>query len=409
MKKILILFCAMLMLLLALCSCSESLNIDKKKEAVDLTQLKEINKDIDFGDINPNIDTDSQNYFITNSIVSVETGYYYSIVNENNDDILMYYDKDSGISLPVCQRTDCKHIDTSCDACFTSDMYCDEFEEEMWYYNNELYYLSSEKNDESITFILNTLSMDASTRTTVKEVCTLYYDGGSIVSPVVTLHRGYMYYIVSDGEGVSLYKSTLDKDDEPEELCRCDGFYTEVAGVQGFGDGIIFECMYCEEETENILDIQGKIFYYNQNTEEISLITEGIIGGFAVTEDSIVYTDRKDTLMYNISDGVTKILVKDRVADAIYDGKYIYLDNVRGCMMGVTDWSDRKIAVYKTDGTYVDAISPCVNDGISLYGDEDYFFMKCRNADGEYNVYMFDKSQIGIGKHEWMELSFPKY
>lgn len=389
------------MLLLVLCSCKESTEINKEIKSVDLTQVTEIKKNVDFGDTTLNIETDSQNYFITRSMVSVGMGYYYSVINEDYDDVLMYYDKESGISLPVCQRTDCEHVDDNCDACFTSDMYYDEFEGEMWYYDNELYYLSSENSDESITFILNTLSMDGSTRTTVKEVCTQYYEGGGAISPVITIHRGYMYYVVVDGDGVSIYKSGLDKKDEPVELCRCAGFYNEITGVQGFGDGILFENMYCEEETEDILDIQGKIFYYSQNTGEISLLAEGILGVFAVTEDSIIYTDRKDMLMYNINDGNTKVLAADEVADASYDGNYIYLDNIRGSMTGTADWSERKIDVYKTDGSYVDTIKPFANDGISLFGDEDYLFMNCRGDDGEYVLYKLDKSKIGTEKSEW--------
>lgn len=243
--------------------------------------------------------------------------------------------------------------------------------------------------------------MDGSTRTTIKEVCTQYYEGGGAISPVITLHRGYMYYVVVNGDGAFLYKCGLDSSDVPVELCRCTGFYNEIVGVQGFGDGIIFEGLYCEKETEDILDIQGKIFYYSQNTGEISLLAEGILGGFAVTEDSIIYTDRKDMLMYNINDGNTKVLAADEVADASYDGNYIYLDNLRGSMIGTADWSERKIDVYETDGTYVDMIKPFANDGISLFGDEDYFFMNCRGDDGEYVLYKFDKSKIGTGKPEW--------
>lgn len=391
----------MFMLLLMLCGCEENTDINKNITAVDLTQVTEIKKNVDFGDIALNLETDSQNYFNTKAMVSVGTGYYYSVINEDYDDVLMYYDKENGVSLPVCQRTDCEHVDDNCDACFTSDMYYDEFNGELWYYENELYYLSSEQNDESITFILNTLSMDGSTRTIVREVCTQYYEGGGIISPVITLHRGYMYYVVVDGDGVSLYKSGIDEKAEPIELCRCAGFYNEIAGVQGFGDGVIFECVYSEEELEDILDVKGKLFYYNYETGELSLLAEGIIGGFAVTEDSVIYTDRKDMLMYNIANRTAKVIVTYEIDDASYDGNYIYLDNFRECINGATDWNKRKIDVYETDGTYVDTIRPFANDGISLFGDEDYFFMNCRGNDGEYVLYKFDKSQIGTGKSEW--------
>lgn len=159
--------------------------------------------------------------------------------------------------------------------------------------------------------------------------------------------------------------------------------------------------MYSEEELEDILDVKGKLFYYNYETGELSLLAEGIIGGFAVTEDSVIYTDRKDMLMYNIANRTAKVIVTYEIDDASYDGNYIYLDNFRECINGATDWNKRKIDVYETDGTYVDTIRPFANDGISLFGDEDYFFMNCRGNDGEYVLYKFDKSQIGTGKSEW--------
>ena len=52
------------------------------------------------------------------------------------------------------------------------------------------------------------------------------------------------------------------------------------------------------------------------------------------------------------------------------------------------------------DGAYIDTISLSGYDCSPIFGDRDYLFFYFNDD----NISMLDKSQIGTGKHEWVEV-----
>ena len=154
---------------------------------------------------------------------------------------------------------------------------------------------------------------------------------------------------------------------------------------------------------------EGKILYYSQIEDELYKIADKAYYLFAATEDSIIYTDGNNLLKTNIEDLSTEVFaegVGGRLTCS-YDGQYIYVDNELVLWnfydQENSDYSERKIEVYSRDGSLMDTIRLPGQEGSADFGDESYLFLSFYDG-REYNTHRFDKSQIGTGNYEWVEI-----
>lgn len=359
----------------------------------DVSEINEIDRNIDFGDITYNSNTDIQNYYqYFNEAVSYNIGYYIFENLKSGNRLLEYFDRQTGVILPVCSKADCKHEDESCDAVFSY-----EFDGYLSYYNGNLYTVFSEWNDDmTLTRTLYKISLDGSRREKLFDLSTLGASGEfqGVSGTEFKIHRGYVYYAYTDGDTSHLFVRKLDDDKEAVEICRCSGLYSLISDMMGYGDGIMFQT-YTYNDADGA-DVCGKIIYYNQGSGQLSLIFEGNLGSFAIYDNGIVYFDGKDIKMLDLSDYESEVLAEECRGYPSYDGKYIYVDNIWECECE-DDLSKRKIDVYDMAGRLVDSISLPDNSWETGFGDEYYLFQ--RFDEGE--MYAFDKSQIGTGSYEW--------
>lgn len=389
--------CIVLVFVLTVYGCqmnSENNAGSREKAVIELSEISEVSKNINFGDIEYNLEYDNLNCFavMLRNFAATGTGYYFFDMNEDASFKLMYYDKAQSMCVPVCQRSDCEHDDVECDA------YFENTDGRIWYYDEAVYYMDFMVENGTITYILYKASPDGSVRSKVCELYTEDYDiNQPSLSPELAIHRGYIYFSCSNREISYMFKLDVNGKGEPEEICRCSGYVTGIYNMQGYGDGVMFESFCYKEETSDEYNVEQKILYYSQDTEEISLLVDDNLGVYAVTKDSIIYSDSKDMFMYSLKDYTVKTLVKDEVDTVSYDGQYIYLDNIG------EDINRRKIDVYSADGTCIDTIDMSGNEMDSNFGDESYLFQYVME-DQDFAIYALDKSQLGSGSHEWIKV-----
>ena len=394
-------FTALLISLLIFTGCQKT---SENKNINELTDINITSTNLKFTNIEYNFNFDSQNYFDVQSrkFAAIDTGYYFLKFDENALYWIYYFDKATGSMLNVCQRTDCLHTDENCDAYFGDLEIADG---RIWYYNDNLYYVGWDSENDYAAYTLYSVSLDGSIRKKVCELCKIKYDSSQMAdTPEVTLHRGNIYYTCRDGSTSYLYRISMNGNGSIEELCRCSGYYSGIYNMQGYGNGIVFQCFYYKNESANDSDIRQQILYYDQDTENISLLVSNNLGLCSVANDCIIYSDGKDMLSYSLKDFTSRIFVSDTAATSSFDGNYIYLDNIWACNNDITDISERKISVYNLDGTLADTIELSGNVLDSDFGDKDYLFQESMDENYNFTTWIFDKSQIGTGEHKWIEL-----
>lgn len=387
MRKCSIIF--ILCFVLLLCSCS---NGDTDGDYIeDFEERIKVTSDIDFGYTAYNIETDSQNYFdsISKDYAATADGYYTC-----NDFRLCFIDREScREAFPVCTRANCLHNDTDCDS------YFNEFSLDISYYEKNLYTVLTEHGDSLTTYWLYKISLDGSRR---EKLFYLYSTASPSNVPTYIIHRGYVYFKYDDGENCHFMKSGLDGSNQ-QEIFRTSS-QGGIWNISGYGDGVLF----CAT-LDNTKLFTDRILYYSQTEDELYKIAEKAYYLFAATEDSIIYTDGNNLLKTNIEDLSTEVFaegVGGRLTCS-YDGQYIYVDNELVLFnfydQENSDYSERKIDVYSRNGSLVDTIRLPGQKGHADFGDEAYLFLDFYDG-REYNTYRFDKSQIGTGNYEWVEI-----
>ena len=376
---------------LLLCSCQSS---TKDNSDTDFGSLLKKSTNIDFGDTTYNIETDSQNYFDMSmrQIAASPDGYFLFKWNSNPQaKILSFISKNLKKYIPVCSRADCSHDDETCDAAYPYLFYIDYYDGNLYVVNDE----TDKTNRDYIHFNLYRISCDSSVYE--KEFEMMYAKRGDCMIPQFIIHRGYVYYLAESGGDFCLYEYDLQKKNR-RLLYRAkdENMNATIGSIQGYGDGIFFSC--CSGENEKM-----KVIYYSQKDDEYYEITNGITAvNFSITGDGIVYYGGNCIKKVSFATLEETIFAESEKVSISYDGRYVYLDNDWNCNLDVDnpDYSNRKVEVYDTDGKHIDTIDLAGQSCWGIFGDIDYMFFYFND---DY-ISMLDKSQIGTGKHEWVEV-----
>ncbi|MCR5636249.1 MAG: hypothetical protein K6F76_03595 [Clostridiales bacterium] len=405
MYKKLSIIIAVLLLTTTICSCSSSDANDKNASL----------KDVLAGDYSFNIGEDDPLCLAAfNNIAIAEDGYYFT---NDTHQMLYYFDKATKKVVPVCNRPECTHDNSDCNA------YVGEIRHYagLWYYENKLYVLGYKGG----IMGLYTISKDGSTR---ERLCDLFETGKNF-SITTTIHRGYVYFSVDRGnDHMEVYSKKLDGKDEPELIFEFHGHNAMADFIRGYKNGVFISYEYYQDENNE--DAMYAVLYYNRDNNTISeLELEGYTDQLVVCEDAVIYRTDKEILKYNLNDKTSSVIYDKEPCGVNYDGKYIYLDNNVAIFTETTaqdkeyDVSRRHIVVADTSGNIVDDIKVETN-GLCYFGDSDYLFI---DMNEKYNgtkqktiekgdmikgywfeeierLEAFDKSQIGTDKHEWIVL-----
>ena len=338
----------------------------------------------DFLNSEYNFETDDQLYSDYFTMAVVDGGYYIL-----NDSYLYFFDKASKQMVHVCSLSDCSHNTKECDA------YMD-YAVNIWYYNNNIYYVNGEEDGGSgtVNYVLYKTSLDGSNKEKIKRVVST-----SSFVPVMTLHRGYLYYSVYKNDYSSkLYRISVEGKGKSEEIYSLLGSYASIYKLKGYGDGIIFTTDIALSGDDAY---KYDIMYYDISSGKVSTVMENCGAEYTV-KDGCIYDVRTDGVhCYNVESKTDEIFYNPGVMVYIsYDGENFYMDNIYDIFIENTPEDEHKVWVVNPEGELIDTID-LDNSYICLFGDSDYLFHDYGNG----VIKMLDKSNIGIGKYEWSELT----
>lgn len=370
---------------------------------------------------------DGQDFFgpYCTCMAESENGYYYfdnSYMQAKEMHVvkyLMYFDKETRTSVPVCGQPDCIHKvgDESCNAQFVNSGTSEgstSYPFSLWYYDGSLYIIlmESELSENINSWSLYRVSSDGAIR---EKYTTLYESSGKAEGeavPTATIHRGYLYYSIYVNDNTNrLYRVEISKNAEPELICEYNDFMTDIYDFKFYKTGIVYSRNYCIDENSD--EYRNDIEYYDTVTGETKIILEDIVcSSYIIAEDDIYYSYGGQIIKYGINNGDSEVVFETETVNYIsYDGKYLYIE-ISPYMVNSPD--EHIIYVVDLEGNLIDSIAvPALE--MSYFGDSDYLFQKFDlNADLSDKadlavIKVFDKSQIGTGEHKWIELPLPEY
>lgn len=337
---------------------------------------------------------DNSNYFPGKSFAGNTSGYYYW----GYTDYITFFDLDTKKSVLLCNKPDCQHTitddntvktDKDCNAYYSTDYLTGN----IWSYGDSIFVL--QKIDKKGLY-LTQVSSDSSTR---KPIIRLSENTEAMVELI--MNNGYAYYSVAANttEGITdLYKVELKENAKSEKIDSVEGASPIISHLKAYNDKVYYVKFYCDEynaEAPLSVNMNYRLYMYNETSDEIVTVSDKNIDDFAVNvDDNELYYHECGGNVYKASlDDMTpeciysdSNLILSRIA---YDGKYIYVDNFQDVVLEVDD--ERKIYAIDKDGDIKKRIiaEDDKRKGTVEYGDDKYMF--CITSK---ETYMLDKSYI---------------
>lgn len=362
------------------------------------------NKNAEFiGDISGNSDIEqTQSYFLEGMhvVAKCPTGYYYISVTDNpGEDMLMYYDNNSGESTVLCNKPQCGHNNKECMALLNMS----EYKTKIYYYESNLYMIRNNGD-------LVRISPDGSERTVLGNIC----DAGQTDTLSISFNGNLAYMSqesMDDIDGnvrANIYEFNLD-------TLKTKKIYEETAyglGIRDLrtyaGNTYFVKAEVAKDENE-LYAISGKGLYRVNGDKEEIVLDDNVYSYCIDSEQSnIYYSWINDTgiYVYNTVSGESRKIYEDTDGNQFFtmtfDGEYIWLDN--------TGWRDvavlfnkledeRNYTIYQLDkdGTLIAKRVISDNNKIFaiIHGDRDKMFMF--SLKHEKIVYI-DKSNLADGE-----------
>ncbi len=328
-----------------------------------------------------------------------DTGYYYV----GGHDMIIYVDKESQKATPLCSKPNCLHTDDKdCDAYFDLSIDISDFgtfSVPIQYYKGNLYMLISEEDREGI-ICSYLIRIDKSGKN--REYLTEKLDFNT---NKWMIHRGYFYYATD----FSIKRISLeDPKEEPEEVFTlsenesCEGNGNAFHVLIAYGDYIYFNTMAYDVENDTV----GGVVPYVVELSTMKAVKREYKGNYCYTEafynDKLVsftndLTNKKITYYISELNGDNMEILSGEGFEKTHtysDGKYFYYDNENEAYKNSLD---HVITVYDKDSNKIDSFKLKEGKGTTLFyaQDEDYFIFTAKDENGEKQLVMADKSQIG--------------
>lgn len=371
-------------------------NTAEETQKMDYTHLTDMQADTD----------DSQSYWSTNghNFAKAEGGYYF--LNETANS-LMFFDSETKEYIPVCAKPECEHNNSSCDAYLASGSHLIG---SVYYYKGYIYLFKLVNGKAA----LEQITSDGSSRRVIAEV--IPNNGTS--SLYMAFHAGYAYiydhsgHLHLDEEYTESIIEVCLETGELKNVYEITGVNMAIDNAKSFGDKLFFVVeQSCKNEETGITALKGQgLFAYDYNTHEVYCINKSdIYDYFMDIENNALYyyingeglykadIDTMDSrLIYAATDQMDMCQVS-------YDGKYLYLNNLRWCGYKNVSRKYGSCIVLDTNGEIVNEI-PCSGFLHIYYGDSEYMFA-LRPGEGAMNGLVYiEKSSIETIK-DWTRIS----
>jgi len=379
------------------------------KQAANKVDNNEINsqKDINLS-ADDSSDYDSQSYFDAGSpnVAKGEDGYYFLSSDSRN---IMYFDKESLTSFPLCGKADCKHDNVNCNS------YIEPLTHVLgtiYYYKGYIYMLKISEGNA----VLEKINADGSARQELGIICPTDGNSGNIGlvfhgESIYVFEKGHEAY--SDTEYTEVIKKfSLDGKSEGN-IFEYTGTNIEISIGESYGNILFFEIKQVTKDTNDKLTGSALgLFAYDYTTQETDQVMSSNISSFSIDEkNSIIYyfVEGEGLYKYNI---LTKEKFEIFEADeetgfcqVSYDGRYIYMNNFFWCntqKVTLKKKLTQKCWVIDSDGSIINTIN-C--DGILTFyfGDAAFLFAEKMNDTSPSSLAYINKKDIENEK-DWTSL-----
>ncbi len=383
---------------------TDSETTDEKEENKGKDDYKYISEygeeklDLDNYSLDYVFETDAQTGFIYSECTKSENGYYVWGKRENN---LCFIDSQTLEMVPLCNRPDCSHMDSECNAYYKHGIGEEEFYDKNFiqYYDGYIYIVGTDNEYEN----LYRVSLDGST---CEKYMSLYRidlspegnDSETVVSyssPEVWIHRGYVYYLNRKEEYPKIRRMKLGSNEE-EIVYETGGERPNVYRMMPHGDYLFFQTRNFTDDT--ITEIDGGIMAYNINTEKTILIKKGAISSYGIKDKTLYYYKNPDEVIsYNLESSEEKTVCRFQMSAEIqlYGDKYIYTHN----------FSRNSISVYDYDGKLLGSVE---DDKLVMcsFGDDKYLLAGYSPSYGVSGTVIISVDDIIAGKGKWKLLEW---
>ncbi|MBR4027072.1 MAG: DUF5050 domain-containing protein [Lachnospiraceae bacterium] len=336
-------------------------------------------------------ETDSQSYFLWNRVAKSEYGYYYI-----GSDKLMFLDKKIKKAVPVCNRADCTHENSNCNAYLGNyELSGGISDNQLIYYDNAIYLVGYDSDGYTNMY---KIKADGSSKEKYMQLykADLHYSGTSNNysfswnAPDYCIHRGYLYYTNSDESQSKIYRMKLGST-KSEIIFEAPKPRTSLYRMLPFGDYFFFQ-MYFEDSD----DLKGGLFAYNTKTGEIQLVKDKLVATYIVVGNTIYYQwKNKELRSFDL------VTLEDKcILDNINEDKTIFADKQYLYTFNMRTYT---LTVYGHDGSFVYEIH---DENVDCwFGDNEYilgelYYQKSENY-YDVTIALLDIDDFAEQKAKW--------
>lgn len=335
--------------------------------------------------------SDFENYY---AVAISENGYYYwEQMQVGSISQLMFLDRVSGKTVPLCNKPDCRHDNKNCNAYFGNiDVGVDGVDKEyLQYYDGSLYAVGCDQDD---YVTLYRISADGSEW----EDCTRLYKTdysatGAWRTPSILIDDSRVYFIDNKQESMQLKSVGLDGKDEQIIFEDEDGNNATVYRMKRSGKYLYYQVMiYFDDTYENYT---GGLYQYDIATGQSNIIKGGLVGPYSVKDNKVYYGNEEGLCCYSIANQSTKILAEQSM-------QIPYITLTKEYIAVVDQMVDNAVTLYDYSGKKIASVH---DETMVQYfgGDSELLFAECKNDEGSLVWSILKLDQIGENLH-WEKL-----
>lgn len=320
------------------------------KESADFTSTEDV--DFTTEEYLPGYDDNQYSIQPLSGVVETDKGFYYK-----EGSLLVFHDKESGQTVPLCSQPNCTHSGEGCDAYFFDG---GTF---LWHYNGYLYTMNGQRS-------LVQISEDGSTRA---KAGTLTSTVSGDASYMLIFHRGYIYYAYHSeylGEQTStLYRRKLQAGAKDEKVYEITGYGAQIYRIRARGNDLYFQGGTFADSEGN--EMVADIYRCTLDGLKVEKVASSVLWSYCLGNDGLYYS-KDDQLFYLKKGGKNpqKLLDIPKSAEFACDGNALYIDNYWGLRLNRTEgdehtYDKREILVVSLDGELLHRISyPYDGEGV---------------------------------------------
>lgn len=215
----------------------------------------------------------------------------YLVETDEFGNFLYYYDYASKQYTKVCSKPECEHKDDSCNAFFQNGMDDEhEYFDSIQWYDGAILVGGLDKQKACIYKIEGDGSGQEKLIDLFDAQIEEEIDEGSTTTSYSAFkfcaHRGYIYYIVEEGEATSFCRKAIDGKGQEEQIVASTSDKSIVYRVEPYGRYVFFQQ---GEYNDDYSAINSKLCAYDTETGAIIDIKDQIVSSYQIKDNHIYY------------------------------------------------------------------------------------------------------------------------